>query len=144
MGDYSIRMQFDIDADTSAVAEALTTTEGIAGWWSDTVDGSPGRSGGELHVAFPDLPERFHFAVEREGDQVSWETQEFPPWWAGTTIRWHVADDPDGDGTRLSFRHDGFDPDAEIVPVITPAWAVIIQRLKAYAETGTPDPFARN
>lgn len=144
MGDYRIRMLFDIDAEEAAVRRALTTRDGIAAWWSDTVGGDPSRSGGDLLVTFPDLPQPFHFRVGDDGGQISWETLEFPPWWEGTTIRWSLAPVPDADGTRLLFSHEGFDPDAEIIPVITPAWAGIIDRLKRYAESGQPDPFARN
>ena len=144
MGDYRIRMHFDIAAPPSAVTAALTSQEGIASWWSDTVDGQPDKDGGDLFVAFPDLPERFHFRVGLQPQVISWETQDFPPWWKDTTIRWEVAGQPEGDGTALSFTHGGFDPDDDIIPVITPAWAGIIERLKAHAETGARNPFARN
>lgn len=141
-GRYSIRMQFDIDADPAAVMRALTTVEGVSGWWSDRVEGAPENDGGDLYVSFPDLPQPMHFTVALGDGQISWETEEFPPWWDGTTIRWTVGDNPDGDGSRLHFRHDGFDPDADIIPIVTPAWAGIIDRLKSYAETGTAAPFA--
>jgi hypothetical protein len=42
----------------------------------------------------------------------------------------------------LRFTHTGFEADDDIIPIITPAWANIIERLKHYAETGTADPFA--
>lgn len=144
MGDYAIRMQFDVEADETAVLEALTTTKGIASWWSDTVEGTPEQSGGDLRVSFPDLPQPFEFAVERDGGNVVWETGGFPPWWHGTSIHWEVGPHPERDGTLLRFTHAGFDPDADIIPIITPAWALIISRLKSYAETGEPNPFAVN
>lgn len=144
MGDYAIRMQFDIDADEATVRSALTTTEGISGWWSDDVEGTPERPGGALHVRFPDLPQPFEFAVAHDGDAVSWQTGAFPPWWQGTTIAWQVGRHPESGATLLRFTHSGFDPDDDIVPVVTPAWASIIERLKRYAETGKADPFAVN
>ena len=144
MGDYRIRMQFDVEADQATIREALTTPEGIAAWWSDTVKGDPAAEGGDLYVSFPDVPQPFHFRAGLVAGQVSWTTQEFPPWWQDTTIRWSLEAQPEGSGTRLLFTHEGFDPDAEIVPIITPAWAGIIGRLKHYAETGEADPFARS
>jgi hypothetical protein len=78
--------------------------------------------------------------AHEEPDSVEWVTGGFPPWWAGTSIRWDVAD-ADGPGTRLQFRHDGYAPDNPVFPIVTPAWAQIILRLKAYAETGRPQPF---
>jgi hypothetical protein len=142
MGDYQIRMQFDIEADRKTVLEALSSEVGVESWWSAAVEGDPGQAGGEFRISFPDAPEAFRFDVAQSTDQrVEWRSKEFPPSWVGTTIRWEVADHPDSPGTRLLFSHRDFDPDAEIIPVITPAWAQIIQRLKGYAETGQADPF---
>lgn len=142
MGDYAIRMQFDIDADKAAVQAALTTTEGIASWWSDRVEGNPEQSGGQLRVGFPDLPQPFEFTVTRDGQETSWETGGFPPWWQDTTIRWQVDTNPETGATLLRFSHSGFDPEDDIIPIVTPAWASIIERLKHYAETGRAEPFA--
>lgn len=143
MGDYRIRMQFDIDADEATIRGALTSRKGIASWWSDTVDGDPGQDGGDQYVSFPDLPEPFHFQVAFTDEQISWETQSFPPWWQGTTIRWWLTDEDDVEGTRLHFTHGGFDPEDQLIPVITPAWADIVRRLQRYTEMGDADPFAR-
>lgn len=143
MGEYAVRMQVDIDADPSTVLAALTTAQGVADWWSTKVEGAPGDAGATFTVAFPDVPQPFEFAVERDSSSaVAWRTLAFPPWWAGTTIRWIVADRDDAPGARLHFAHEGFHPDNEVIPIITPAWAQIIQRLQRYAETGEPDPFA--
>lgn len=142
MGDYNILMQFDIEADREAVHRALTTTEGIASWWTVRAEGPDRRPDGELRVSFPDVPQPFEFNVIRgDPDQVEWVTGGFPPWWAGTSIRWELSDNPDGPGTRLLFSHRGYEPDNPVIPIVTPAWAQIILRLKGYAETGRPDPF---
>ena len=142
MGDYAVRMQFDIDADADRVTRALTTSEGVRSWWSTGVDGSPGDEGGQFRVSFPDAPQPFEFEVERDAEHdLGWRTLDFPPWWAETTIHWHVADHDGEPGAQLQFRHQGFDPDNPVIPIVTPAWAQIILRLKQYAETGTPAPF---
>jgi uncharacterized protein YndB with AHSA1/START domain len=144
VGDYAIRMQFDIVADEATVRAALTTTEGIASWWSDSAEGDPERTGGQLRVRFPDVPEPFEFAVAHDEHATSWKTGAFPPWWQGTTIRWQLEPNPETRATLLRFAHTGFDPDDDIIPIITPAWATIIGRLKQYAETGRAEPFATN
>ena len=134
MGEYAVRMQFDIDAEPDAVLEALTTVDGVERWWSRPVDGAPGADGGEFHISFPDVPKPFAFAVERDDRSVAWRTKAFPPWWAGTTIRWQVAEPDEGTGTRLQFTHEGFDPTDPIIPIITPAWAQFIFGLKDVVE----------
>ena len=139
MGDYQILMQFDIEAERAAVHRALSTQHGIRSWWSKRTDGP---DDGELRVSFPDRPEAFQFTVARDDEtRVDWVTGGFPPWWAGTTIQWDLADNPDGPGTRLLFHHRGYEPDNPVIPIVTPAWAQIILRLKGFAESGQPQPF---
>jgi uncharacterized protein YndB with AHSA1/START domain len=138
VGDYSIRMQFDVDAPGEAVWAALTTEDGVRAWWTNHVTLTDGR----LESSFPDVPQPFEFAVRTtDADRVEWETGAFPPWWAGTTVRWQVSRNPDGAGTRLAFEHGGYDPDNPVIPIVTPAWAQIVLRLKDYAESGRPNPF---
>jgi hypothetical protein len=137
MGDYHVLMQFDIDAGPDLVRRALETQDGIRAWWSTRTD----LAGDSLHVSFPDQPQPFAFEVRNGEGQLDWVTGAFPPWWAGTTIRWVVEPNPDKPGTRVHFSHRDYEPDNPVIPIITPAWALIIQRLKGYAETGTPQPF---
>jgi uncharacterized protein YndB with AHSA1/START domain len=138
VGGYHILMQFDIDADRNTVREALTTQAGIGSWWSARTDGP---RDGRLRVSFPDVPQPFEFGFTDEADRVEWVTGDFPPWWAGTTIRWDLSDNPDGAGTRLLFSHRDYAADNPVIPIVTPAWAQIILRLKEYAETGQRQPF---
>ncbi len=147
MGDYHILMQFGIGAEPDTVRTALATEDGVRAWWSNQTDGP---TDGELRVRFPDVPQPFEFAVRDQGapagaesgtGRIEWVTGGFPPWWAGTTIRWDIARNPEAAGTRLLFSHRDYDPDNPVIPIVTPAWAQIIGRLKGYAETGTAQPF---
>ncbi|MGH2556832.1 MAG: SRPBCC family protein [Actinomycetota bacterium] len=141
MDDYAVQMRYDVNADKEKVREALTTLEGIGSWWSSKVSGRPEASGGRFEVSFPDVPAPFEFTARPDGDTVAWEVGSNPEWWRGTTIRWSLEDNPEGPGTRIHFRHEGFEPEHPIIEVITPAWAHIIDRLKGYAETGERQPF---
>jgi hypothetical protein len=142
MGDYHLLMQFDIDAEPDAVRRALETQDGIRSWWSTRTVLDADGPGPDLQVSFPDQPQPFEFEVHDGDDRLDWVNGAFPPWWAGTTIRWLVGPNPDQPGTRLRFEHRDFDPDNPVIPIITPAWAQIIGRLKSYVETGEPQPFA--
>lgn len=137
MGNYHVLMQFDIDADQQTVERALKTPDGIRSWWTSHAD----LEEGSLQTSFPDAPQPFEFSVRNGGERVEWVTGGFPPWWAGTTIRFDLGPNPDGTGTRLLFSHRDYDPDNPVIPIITPAWAQILLRLKAYAETGDRRPF---
>jgi uncharacterized protein YndB with AHSA1/START domain len=141
MGDYHIRMQFDIAADPRTVRRAVETEEGIASWWTTRSTLGDGDAGPRLQVSFPDVPAPFEFDVREVDGRLDWVTGGFPPWWAGTTIRWEIAQNPDGPGTRLLFSHRDYDPDNPVIPIVTPAWAQILLRLKGFAETGARQPF---
>jgi uncharacterized protein YndB with AHSA1/START domain len=137
VGDYHVLMQFDIDADPEKVRQALTSEKGIRAWWTSHADLDDGR----LETSFPDTTQPFEFTVRNGGERIEWVTGRFPPWWANTTIRFDVGPRPDGPGTRLLFSHRDYEPDNPVIPIITPAWAQILLRLKAYAETGERQPF---
>ena len=137
MAVYNVQMQFDIDAEPDVVRRTLDTEEGIRSWWSKRTN----LDGDGLRVSFPDVPQPFEFEVRDGADQLDWVTGAFPPWWVGTTIRWVVESNPEKPGTRLHFSHRDYEPDNPVIPIITPAWAQIILRLKGYAETGQPQPF---
>ena len=89
MGDYKILMQFDIAADPETVHHAIETEEGIRAWWSKQTTGP---AEGQLRVRFPDVPQPFEFAVGEGDGRIEWATGGFPPWWAGTTIRFDRHD----------------------------------------------------
>jgi hypothetical protein len=137
LGDYHVLMQFDIDAGQDTVRRALETEDGIKAWWTTGTR----LADGQLRTEFPDASQPFEFAVRESPERIEWVTGAFPPWWAGTTIRFDVGPRPDGPGTRLLFGHRDYDPDNPVIPIITPAWAQILLRLKAYAETGVRQPF---
>jgi uncharacterized protein YndB with AHSA1/START domain len=141
VGDYDIRMQFDIDADQAAVRRALTEPDGIRSWWTTRADLVERNGRERLETSFPDVDRPFEFDVTESPERVEWATGGFPPWWAGTTIRFDVGPNPDGPGTRLLFSHRGYDADNPVIPIVTPAWAQILLRLKGFAETGTAQPF---
>lgn len=144
MGDYAIKAAFDADCSPGDVSRWLSTTEGIAGWWSDTVDGSASAKGDEFHVSFPTTDVVFDLVVSDLSDEtVEWQVPESPPWWKGTTIRFDLSTGDSG-GSSILFSHGGFDPDDPIVAVITPAWVRFLDNLVDVAQTGQANPAVVN
>jgi len=143
MGDYAIKAQFESASDSSEIKKWLDNTEGIAGWWSDRVEGSAGSSGDEFHVSFPSTPVVFDLEVtECSDDAVEWHVAESPPWWKGTTIRFDLS--PGEQGTTLLFTHRGFEPDDPIIQAITPAWVRFVDNLVEVARSGNANPAVSN
>lgn len=143
MGEYTIKAQFNAKVTPAEVTRWLDNAEGIAGWWSDSVEGSASSPGHEFTVRFPDTDVPFELEVtESANGVVEWQVPESPPWWEGTTIRFEVSD-ADG-GSRLLFSHAGFDPHDQIIPVITPAWVRFLDNLVLVAESGEANPAVVN
>ena len=67
------------------VYDALTTTEGLAGWWTDDTKGS-GDVGGVLQFRFPPVGGFDMEVVEAQpSKQVVWRVVDGPDEWVGTT-----------------------------------------------------------
>lgn len=144
MGDYSIRAQFEAACTPAEVKRWLDDPRGIAGWWSDRVDGEAAAPGDVFHVSFPTSPVVFDLEVTENSDRVvEWHVPHQPPWWKGTTIRFELSAD-EGDNTQILFSHGGFDPDDPIIPAITSPWVRFLDNLVAVAESGEPNPAVVN
>jgi hypothetical protein len=97
MGD--VLFTFEIDATPDVVRRALTTSEGIASFWTDRAD-IPAEVGETLTLGFPEAPSPFDLVLSQSDDKmITWRTATFPPQWVGTDIRWRISG---GDGLRRS------------------------------------------
>ena len=137
----TILLRMPVDADPKVVHDALSTSEGVNGWWSNHTEG-PSGVGSTMRVAFPDAPITFDFEVddERPGEGVTWRCLAGPPEWIGTTISFDVQPDADAN-TSVLFTHDGWATTQESFPFIAYSWAQILPRFKALAEGERADPF---
>ena len=143
MGEYTIRAQFNAGVPSKELIRWLDNTEGIAGWWSDSVEGHASSVGDEFTLRFPDTEVPFELVVTEIGDGVvEWKVPESPPWWRGTTIRFEFSDNEGG--SSFLFSHGGFDAEDQIIAVITPAWVRFLDNLVAVAESGEANPAVRN
>ena len=143
MGDYAIRAQFTAQCAPEDVRRWLDNPTGIAGWWSDKVEGAAGAVGDRFEVTFPTSPVVFELFVDEQSDErIEWHVPENPPWWRGTHIAFDLA--VDGGQTTLLFTHRGFEPDDPIIEVITPAWVRFLDNLVAVAESRVPNPAVVN
>jgi uncharacterized protein YndB with AHSA1/START domain len=123
------------------VYAALTTVDGLAGWWTDDTSGDAG-VGGVLRFRFP--PGGFDMEVveQRPGERVSWKVVDGPVEWVGTTIDWDLRQD--GDWTIVLFRHGGWAEPVEFMHHCSTKWATYLMSLKALVETGTGAPSPRD
>ncbi|MFG1829945.1 SRPBCC family protein [Micromonospora chersina] len=123
------------------VYEALTTVEGLAGWWTDDTKGSAD-VGGVLEFRFP--PGGFDMEVveSRPSERVAWRVADGPEEWLGTTIDWELRQD--GDYTIVLFRHRGWREPVEFMHHCSTKWGSYLMSLKSLVETGEGAPSPRD
>jgi uncharacterized protein YndB with AHSA1/START domain len=135
MGD--VLFTFDVEAAPGAVCRALTTTEGISSFWTDTAD-VPTEVGETIMLGFPEAPASFDLLLAESGeDMITWRTVTFPPQWVGTDIHWEISGRDNA--TTVTFRHGPFGDETEQGQVAY-VWGQVMVQLKRYAETGVAAP----
>jgi len=137
----TILLRVPVEAEPKVVHEAVATTAGVSGWWSERTEGPEGL-GSNMKVAFPDAPMTFDFEVTRDehGEGVTWRCLAGPPEWVGTDVSFDIQTSDEG-ATSVLFSHDGWGTTEESFPFIAYSWAQILPRLKKLVETGKEDPF---
>jgi len=137
----TILLRVPVEAEPKVVYDALASSEGVNGWWSNHTEG-PAGVGSTMKVAFPDAPMTFDFEVTEEtsGERVAWRCLSGPPEWTDTTISFDVQTDAENN-TSVLFSHDGWATTEESFPFIAYSWAQILPRLKELTESGRSNPF---
>jgi uncharacterized protein YndB with AHSA1/START domain len=121
------------------VYAALTTLDGLSGWWAEKTSGDTGL-GGVIEFRF--APGGFDMKVTEldPGRRVRWEVAAGPEEWIGTSVHWDLRQD--GDYTVVLFKHEGWREPVEFMHHCSTKWAVFLMSLKQLLETGegAPDP----
>jgi uncharacterized protein YndB with AHSA1/START domain len=135
-----IHHRIGIRASQEQVHRSLTTTEGIASWWSRDTHGDA-TEGGKLLLEFGAPDRRIGLEVlEAAADRVTWRGLEGPEEWVGTTFTFEL-DHADGE-TVVLFTHAGWSEAGTFLAHCTTKWAFFLLGLKALLEdgVGTPAP----
>jgi uncharacterized protein YndB with AHSA1/START domain len=121
-------------ASPEQVYEALTTLDGLAGWWTNDTTGDPAL-GGVITFRFSrgviDMEVRELDADKR----VVWAVVGGPDEWIGTTATFELREEDDY--TIVLFAHEGWRDRVEFMHHCSTKWAVYLLSLKALLETGT-------
>lgn len=136
-----------IAATPSAVFAALTTQEGLRGWWTQTCDAGAG-VGSTVTLRFGPTYKVMKILCSRPDSEVHWrclDSQIHVPGinkkdeWKGTEIRFSLAAVPGG--TRLRLDHFGLHPQIECYEVCANGWRQFLGSLRAYLENGRGMPY---
>ena len=126
-----------VTSSPEEVYTALTTVDGLSGWWTEDTDGN-GDAGGLLQFRFE--PGGFDMKVLdlQPAKRVLWEVVDGPEEWIGTHVDWMLnqADDY----TMVRFKHEGWKEPVEFMHHCSTKWAVFLLSLKSLIETGKGRP----
>lgn len=127
-------------ASVDDVYAALTTLEGLSGWWATDTKGRA-EVGGTLVFRFE--PGGFDMKVLElnPSRSVLWEVTDGPAEWIGTTVWWDLKQE--GDYAIVLFAHRGWREPVEFMYHCSTKWATFLVSLKQLVETGTgaPEPY---
>lgn len=130
-----------IDAEPKQVYEALATTTGIEGWWTDRVE-SDEEEGGTLTVGFEGgtVEYTFEIAEHSPGHRVVWDCMDGPEEWVDTELYWEMMAGQDG-GTVLLFKHMDWEQASEFFALCNSTWGALMFVLKDFVEGKSPGPW---
>ncbi len=139
----NIKHRIGIKAPVEKVYKALTTIEGLAGWW--TADTSGNASMGEdIHFRFssPDGKElgsmTMHVKLLEENETVHWVCKAGPEEWIDTDIVFDIHEEDDY--TIVLFQHCNWKRWVEFTAHCSMKWAVFMLSLKELLEAGVGKP----
>ena len=133
------RADLTINAPLESVFAAVSTVEGLSGWWTTDTSGSS-EPGGELRFTFRD-----GIAVMRvENRTPASPAVDVPGPQRTARMGAHDGDLPADRSrpaaTRLQFTHGGLRPQLDCYGHCSAGWNHLMRSLASYAETGTGHP----
>lgn len=128
-------------ASPENVYRALTTQNGLAGWWTNNTFGEGDAVGNVVEFRFEGGAIDIAITEIQPPDYLLWKVKAGPEEWIGTSIRWELKQD--GDYIIVIFKHLDWREPVEFMHHCSTKWAIFLMSLKSLIETGkgNPDPF---
>jgi uncharacterized protein YndB with AHSA1/START domain len=131
-----------IKSSPDDVYQALTTREGLAGWWTNNTQGES-NVGDALRFRFAaggvDIGGFEMKVLElHPAKRVLWQVVDGPAEWIGTKVSWDLKQE--GDYAILLFKHGGWKEPVEFMHHCSTKWAIFLMSLKSLVETGKGAP----
>jgi len=133
-----------IKASPAKVYTALSTVDGVAGWWTKETTGES-KVGGVITVRFRDHGsdhEKGRMDLEvielSPGQSVRWRVKAGPPEWIGTEVTFSLS--RDGEYTVVLFGHRSWREAVAFTAHCSMKWATFLLSLRELAETGKGRP----
>ena len=122
-----------INAKPEKVFAALTTIDGLRGWWVSTATGDASK-GGTIDFGFCDM----QVAVADPGKRVHWRCTRGPSEWVSTDVLFEL--EWKGDQTFVLFKHANWREPVEFMHHCSTKWATFLLSLMELVERGSGRP----
>jgi uncharacterized protein YndB with AHSA1/START domain len=118
---------------------ALTTLEGLAGWWTTDTQGNC-NVGGVIQFRFGTRGGIDMKVLELDpAKRVLWQVVGGPPDWIGTKVSFELTQDDDF--TIILFKHQRWKKPIEFMHHCSTKWALFLMSMKSLVETGKGAPY---
>ena len=116
------------DSSPDKIYNALTTLDGLSGWWASDTNGSVEVDG---VIEFRFAPGGFDMKVLEltPAKHVLWQVVDGPAEWIGTTVNWDITQDREY--TIVMFSHLGWKEPVEFMHHCSTKWAMFLMSLKS-------------
>ena len=127
-----------IKAQPDQVYKAVSTTEGLKGWFTPDIEGdvAPGKTALFRHEGRDNF--RWKFTEMTPATLSRWECVEGPGAAAGTKVMFRLK--ADGQTTVVECDHDEWPDKHGAFEACNTLWGILMGRLKEYSETGKSHP----
>jgi uncharacterized protein YndB with AHSA1/START domain len=131
--------RINIRAHPDKVYKALTTEKGLRGWWTADTIAQP-KVGSIAEFGFGNHQTLFRMKIDElnPGKSVIWSCLGDVDEWMGTRLTWSLS--TSDEGTLVQFTQTGWPGYTDRFATCNTTWGHLMYRLKAYVETGKPNP----
>jgi len=131
--------RIEIAAPPERVWDALTTRDGIAGWWTTDCD-VPKGAGSVAVFGFYERATVFRMRIDESvrPKRLAWACVGDFYEWIGTRVEWDLV--PTDGGTDVRLAHLGWRSAGGWFASCNTTWGELLYRLAAYAEGKSPGP----
>ena len=127
-----------IHANPEAVFKALSTEEGLKGWYTSKIEGTVSQ-GQTATFHFP-KNETFRWKfTEITPSQITWECVDGPGVAKGTTATFRLSKDGESD-TVVRCDHEGWPEGHEALATCNTLWGILMAHLRDHAESAKSAP----
>jgi uncharacterized protein YndB with AHSA1/START domain len=138
----TIHHVLDIEAASEIVWTAITTEEGLAGWWSTVVEAEPSKVGAHIRFTFAG---DFHPVMEvtelDEGQRLTWKCTSGHEKWKDNTFPFELVTLKDG-RCRLRFsQHYAVELSDDDYGIYNFNWGYYLESLRLLCAEGQGKPF---